>query len=381
MPCMRNGRPVPGNKGACPTGSYWSDTQGDGSLNEWADVGNFFKRRYINEGEGEWYENLNTMNLGMDALVFVPGVGLVARGALAGGKGLAGLMGSMFLKPKIKKELVKKQVLKDPNKWKDFVGPIPSSAYKTVTTKTKVPVTRINRKGNEVQRRTLAPVKSAVTTGIAAQGADYFMPFSPAGIEAKEQRDANAATVAAQTQANEQNVVDAAAVEAAAVQAEKDRVANLSFTEKMKEPGYWDEKDGTGLTRIQRLGQLMDYYGKTPKQRTATTSPADRWAEMTTANAATAAKIQEAMLDINNPMSKLGQASVEKMISSRVKKKYGNTWIPGDVMFGGRVNDKELESITSYIAGQVNIYSGQGYGFEAALKKAMEDYEKRQDLF
>ena len=45
MPCMQNGRPVPGNKGACPTGSYWSDTQGDGTLNEWADVGNFLKRR------------------------------------------------------------------------------------------------------------------------------------------------------------------------------------------------------------------------------------------------------------------------------------------------------------------------------------------------
>ena len=325
MPCMQNGRPVPGNKGACPTGSYWSDTQGDGTLNEWADVGNFFKRRYTTE-DGD----INTMNLGLDALIFVPGIGWTARGAMAGGKGIAGLMGRMFTKGKMKNEVVKNKVLKDPKKWEDYIkknpkGVIPGSAYKTVKTKTKVPDMRTNRAGNEVQRRQFAPVKSAVTAGIAAQGADYLMPFTPAGIAAKEQRVANAANVSAQKAEDEQVVQDAAALEAAKVQAEKDRVANLGFWEKMKEPGYWDEVDGTGLTRLDRLGQLMTYYGQTPKQRAATTSPADRWAEMTTANAATAASLQKSML-ADSPFSNIGDKTGMASIKKLVQEEYGDKW-------------------------------------------------------
>jgi len=325
MPCMQNGRPVPGNKGACPTGSYWSDTQGDGTLNEWADVGNFLKRRYTTE-DGD----INTMNLGLDALIFVPGIGWTARGAMAGGKGILGLMGNLFTKGKMKNEVVKKKVLKDPKKWEDYIknnpkGVIPGSAYKTVKTKTKVPDMRTNRAGNEVQRRQFAPVKSAVTAGIGAQGADYFMPFTPAGIAAKEQRDANAAALASKKVEDEQIVQDAAALEAAKVQAEKDRVANLGFWEKMKEPGYWDEVDGTGLTRLDRLGQLMTYYGQTPKQRAATTSPADRWAEMTTANAATAASLQKSML-ADSPFSNIGDKTGMASIKKLVKEEYGDKW-------------------------------------------------------
>jgi len=262
MPCMQNGRPVPGNKGTCPAGSYWSDTQGDGSLNEWADVGNFFKRRYTTE-EGD----LNALNLGMDALVFVPGIGLVARGALAGSKGLAGLMGSMFLKGKMKNEVVKNQVLKDPNKWKDFIGPIPKSAYKTVTTKTKVPATRIDSKGNEVQKRTFAPVKSAVTTGIAAQGVDYFMPFSPSGIESKQVRDEKAATI--ETKAKEEKEIkdaqdkkdkESADKLVADKKAKAEAYANRGFSERFKE----GMKDPATLNK---LGMLMDYYGRNLQDR------------------------------------------------------------------------------------------------------------------
>jgi len=325
MPCMQNGRPVPGNKGACPTGSYWSDTQGDGTLNEWADVGNFFKRRYTTE-DGD----INTMNLGLDALIFVPGIGWTARGAMAGGKGIAGLMGRMFTKGKMKNEVVKKKVLKDPKKWEDYIkknpkGVIPGSAYKTTTTKTKVPDMRTNRAGNEVQRRQFAPVKSMVTAGIGAQGADYLMPFTPAGIAAKEQRVANAANVSAQKAEDEQVVQDAAALEAAKVQAEKDRVANLGFWEKMKEPGYWDEVDGTGLTRLDRLGQLMTYYGQTPKQRADSISPADRWAEMTTANASTAASLQKSML-ADSPFSNIGDKTGMASIKKLVQEEYGDKW-------------------------------------------------------
>ena len=371
MPCMYNGRPVKGNKGSCPSGSYWSDTQGDGSLNEWADVGNFFKRRYTTE-EGD----INTMNLGLDALIFIPGIGWTARGAMAGGKGLAGLMGRMFTKPKMKPEIIKKKELVNLNT-SPFTRPIPSSAYKTTTTKTgnKIPVMRTNRKGVEVPVRQFAPVKSAVTAGIAAQGADFLMPLTPAGIASKEQRDANAATIAAQKETTEQNVTDAAALEAAKVQAEKDRVAGLSFTEKMKEPGYWDEIDSTGLNRIEKLGQLMDYYGKTPNQRAETTSPADRWAEMSTSNAATAASLQKSML-ADSPFSDIGGKVGMEAIRELVQEEYGDKWYT----FGA--DEDKVENITALIyAEMVNLaklYPGKSVMeyYDAAKEK----YDKRQEV-
>ena len=374
MPCMQNGRPVPGNKGACPTGSYWSDTQGDGTLNEWADVGNFFKRRYTTE-DGD----INTMNLGLDALIFVPGIGWTARGAMAGGKGIAGLMGRMFTKGKMKNEVVKKKVLKDPKKWEDYIkknpkGVIPGSAYKTTTTKTKVPDMRTNRAGNEVQRRQFAPVKSMVTAGIGAQGADYLMPFTPAGIAAKEQRDADAAAVASKKVEDEQIVQDAASVEAAKVQAEKDRVANLGFWEKMKEPGYWDEVDGTGLTRLDRLGQLMTYYGQTPKQRAATTSPADRWAEMTTANAATAASLQKSML-ADSPFSNIGDKTGMASIKKLVKEEYGDKWYT----FGE--DEEGVDQITAAIyTRMVNLAKmNPGKSILEYYEEAKADYDSSEE--
>jgi hypothetical protein len=187
---------------------------------------------------------------------------------------------------------------------------------------------------------------------MGGQGWDYVAPFTERGKAEKAVRDANTATRTANTETAQQNIKDATATEAAVAQAEKDRVAGLSFTEKMKEPGYWDEIDATGLTRIQKLGQLMSYYGQTPKQRVATTSPADRWAEMTTKNAATAASIQKS-LGADSVYSKINSKTGRSAIARKVKQAYGNTRIPGDVMFGFRANDEQLESITDEIYSNV----------------------------
>jgi hypothetical protein len=60
------------------------------------------------------------------------------------------------------------------------------------------------------------------------------------------------------------------------------------FGKNLKDPKWWMENMGGGKTdtRLMKLGQLMDYYGKTPKGRAASDSPAKLWA----ANAAAAAK-------------------------------------------------------------------------------------------
>ena len=348
MPCMRNGRPVPGNKGACPLDSTWSDTAGNDQF-EWSDVGDFLKKRYTTEKGG-----VNALNFGLDALIFIPGIGWTARGAMAGGKGLAGLMGKMFTKGKMKDEVITKNVLKDPNKWQSYIrnnpnGSIPEFTngvrnYKTVTIKTgnKVPVMRTNRKGVEVQARQLAPVKSAVTAGIAAQGADYFAPFTQAGIESQKVREERAAALATKTQEDETVITDAAAVEAAKIKAEKDRVAGLSFTEKMREPGYWDTKDSTGLNRIQKIGELLDHYGKTPKQRADSISPADRWAEMSTTNAATAVSLQKSML-ADSPFSNIGDKTGMASIKKLVQDEYGDKW------YTWGAKSEEVDQITAAI--------------------------------
>ena len=60
--------------------------------------------------------------------------------------------------------------------------------------------------------------------------------------------------------------------------------------EEMKNPEYW-KKSMSGLphdTRLMRLGQLLDYYGKTPKGRAAVDMPSKMWA----ANEAAAQKNQ-----------------------------------------------------------------------------------------
>jgi len=388
MPCIRNsnGQPVPGNKGACPLDSTWSDVTPTTDAGSWgsgldalksmdtSEMSDWAVSRYTkDDGSIDW------VKAGIEASWLYPGT-LALKGGL---KAIPWLMKRMFTKPKTKWNRDVKDVLKDPKKWEGVKYP-PWSAYKTIKTKTKVPVMRYDKFGNEIQKRALSPTRatlSAAAIGMGGQGLDYVAPFTERGEAEKAVRDANAATVAAQTQANEQNVTDATAIEAAKVQAEKDRVANLSFTEKMKEPGYWDEKDATGLNRIQRLGQLMDYYGKTPKQRTASISPADRWAEMTTKNMATAADIQKALKTINNPMSSIGNKQSESMIASIVEKRYGNTKIPGDVMFGFRKDKKTLASITSYISARMNALIDAGGGWNASLQQAIEDYEKIQDQF
>ena len=339
MPCIRNdnGRAVPGAKGSCPTGSSWSDTA-DNDKFDWQDVSTWAKRRYFDE-EGDIRPITTAMDLGTAALVSNP-VGLGIRGAMtAGARGIPWLMGKMFGKKVAARPAVTSttQVPKlgtpftAPNKkphWaigkdgKPYAVPFkPGSTFTKPTTK---PITTVTKPAVPAGRA-FSPLRTAAVTGAGAQAVDFFAPFTAVGKENKRIRDANAAALASKKVEDEQIVQDAASVEAAKVQAEKDRVANLGFWEKMKEPGYWDEVDGTGLTRLDRLGQLMTYYGQTPKQRADSISPADRWAEMTTANASTAASLQKSML-ADSPFSNIGDKTGMASIKKLVKEEYGDKW-------------------------------------------------------
>ena len=394
MPCIRNdnGQAIPGAKGSCPINSTWSDVTPTADAGSWGSgldalksmdtskMSDWAKSRYVKEDGSVDY-----LKAGIEASWLYPGA-LLARGGL---KGIPWLMKNLFTKPKMKTVKGKKDVLKNPEKWADYIknnpkGAIPWNQYKTIKTKTKVPAMRYDKFGNEVQKRALSPTRatlSAAAIGMGGQGWDYVAPFTERGKAEKAVRDANTAARTANTEKEKKDLKDKENLMVDTAQAEKERVAGLSFTEKMKEPGYWDEIDATGLNRIERLGQLMDYYGKTPKQRAATTSPADRWAEMSTTNAATAASIQKSLKTVNNPMSSIGNKQSENMIASIVEKRYGNTKIPGDVMFGFRKDKKTLESITSYISARMNALIDAGGEWDASLQQAIEDYEKIQDEF
>ena len=353
MPCMRNGQPVPGNKGACPLDSTWSDVTPTADTAPTADAGSWgsgldalksmdtskmsdwARSRYVRE-DG----SIDYLKAGIEASWLYPGT-LALKGGL---KGIPWLMKQMFTKPKVKTIKGKKDVLKNPEKWKGVDTP-PWSAYKTIKTKTKVPAMRYDKFGNEVQKRALSPTRatlSAAAIGMGGQGWDYVAPFTERGKADKAVRDANTATRTANTEKEKKDLKDKENLIVDAAQAEKDRVAGLSFTEKMKEPGYWDEIDSTGLNRIEKLGQLMDYYGKTPNQRAETTSPADRWAEMSTSNAATAASLQKSML-ADSPFSNIGDTTGMASIKKLVQDEYGDKW------YTWGAESEEVDQITAAI--------------------------------
>jgi len=367
MPCIRNdnGQAVPGAKGKCPINSTWSDTQpsflGEDQKLGVDDIGRYLKDRYTTDSG-----NLDWTKAGLEGMMAVYGGGLARAGLTKGLPALFKQFQKLYKKPVeiTKKTPAVKAVLRPGQNLNR--GPLPKSAYETLAKPAGTTTETIRR---------FAPVRAAGATALGAGGVDYFAPFTEAGLERKQVRDERAAAIATQKQENEQNVADAAALEAAKLQAEKDRVANLGFWEKMKEPGYWDETDATGLTRVEKIGQLLSYYGQTPKQRADTTSPADRWAEMTTKNAATAASIQKSML-ADSPFSDIGGKVGMEAIRELVQEEYGDKWYTW-----GADKDK-VENITAIIyAEMVNLaklYPGKSVMeyYDAAKEK----YDKRQEV-
>ena len=365
MPCMYNGQPVKGSKGACPTGSTWSDvtpTTDAGSLSSGLDalksmdtskMSDWARSRYVRD-DG----SIDYLKGGIEASWLYPGAWL-ARGGL---KSIPWLMKNLFTKPKMKTKITKKKELKDPDSWADYIknnpkGAIPADAYKTVSTRTKVPAMRTRRDGTEIQRRAFSPGRTALTgvgTAMAGQGWDYVAPFTERGKADKIIRDEKAAALATQRAEEKKNLEDKEKLVVDTAQAEKDRVANLSFTERMKEPGYWDEIDATGLTRVEKIGQLLSYYGQTPKQRADTTSPADRWAEMSTTNAATAAALEKSRLNLKGAYSNVGNSTLEEFVKYQVEEEYGDTlW-----RWGG-AEEEEVAAITGEIMGYMIQFSKQ----------------------
>lgn len=378
MPCIRNdnGRVVPGEKGTCPTGSTWSDTA-DNNQFEWDDVSTWAKRRYFDE-EGDIRPVTTAIDLGTAALVANP-IGAGVRGAMfAGSKGIPWLMGRMFGKkvaaqPAKLKEGVKFTQANNLNSYrlpKPTTTQVPkypinaTNAGRTIVTPNRSVLAPSSAKGNLAQLmnkatpagRAFSPLRTAAVVGAGAQGVDYVAPFTDVGKENKRLRDERAAELKTQTQNRDDEVQNAANIAADQAKAERDRVAGLGFFDRMKEPGYWDTSISgfKGDDRLNRLGQLLYFYGLPPSGRAKAKNPAETWAKMS-ADAATLASKNAG----DSAFSKVGDKTLVGSISKKVEDDYGNTWLPGDVMFGGKLGKKDLESVTQRIAVLINQISRQ----------------------
>lgn len=149
-----------------------------------------------------------------------------------------------------------------------------------------------------------------------------------------------------------QKAFDASKSEQAATKAEADRVAGLNpmqrMMENLKNPEFLNESMSgqPGDTRLNRLGQLMSYYGGTPKQRAAMGDPQKRFAEIESnvaTNKAALAKAQ-ATLQGKSPFGSLGTTGLAKGLESLVKERYPSTF-----GFGG-IDDKDVEGVAARVA-------------------------------
>ena len=138
----------------------------------------------------------------------------------------------------------------------------------------------------------------------------------------------------------------------------------------MKDPKWWHESI-SGLptdTRLMRLGQLMDYYGKTPKGRKDSTAPAELWAANEIAhgkNVATAAGGSNSTF-----LSKFNSEDQDIAIRSAVEKKLGvNDWNPMTGPSGS--NQVAVDTTVARVKGLIQEFVEKGMPWSEALTTAM----------
>ena len=350
MPCMYNGQPVKGNKGACPYGSTWQDnvvaeTAQETSPNLVDRQGYMSEEDYANmqEWEGGGLQNIGDW--------FTPG------GAVKAGLGIASLPfikgGFNVLKNKAKdpKNLKKLQNLKR-KLFQRFDQPV----------RPKYP---IMNKAQEAAWRKANPGKwlldkwkltgwgGAGTAGLAQlmdqMGGDALVskvdtdPSSPTYKGGREAR-------AGRGPAPEPNAMQ-------------------RLGANMKDPKWWHESI-SGLpsdTRLMRLGQLMEYYGKTPKQRADSTAPAELWAENEVAHE----KNLASALSANSPDSyKWSYKNVEESLGEWFEEKFGTDW------WGGKDRDALKEKFIRDVTDEKARYPTKNLKeiAEALLKEYPDRY-------
>ena len=395
MPCMYNGMPVKGVKGACPANSTWVEEPSTPSKSD----GNFFDRYVTDDG------NINYGKAALEATYLTPlglGRGLLMKGGkYALDKVFRKNLTGKALEEQIKRNQLKNVSVANTNKFglanpttRNIPGkparasnmldqsgrpinlpPIPAS---TVTTPARNVLAPFNAQAgqrgmkqlmdNMGSTRTFAPLRTA---GLGAAGLAGYDQFGPGLTQASKEIKANqaASAQAIQNKAIEDNTQALAQRNAteAATKAEADRVASLNPMERMMEnlktPGFLNESmsGAKGDTRLNRLGQLMSYYGSTPKQRAKMKNPMDRFAAIEKGVMDNATALAKAQATLKSQYGKPTVSNLAEGMFDLVKDAYGGTWLPFDDK-----SDAELERISSLAAirltelAQDSAYMGLG---------------------
>ena len=357
MPCVKNGRVVPGAKGSCPLDSKWSETDpsfyGEDEKLGVDDIGNFLKQRYTTKSGSTDYTKA-----GIEGLMAVYGGGAIRSGLKYGLPAVMKQLQKLVTK-KVDGKAATTATTRVPKLNTPFTAPKqkphwginaqgqqmkvpfkPGSTFKPVATQS---VNRITNPAIEAGRKFSLP-RTLGTSAVGAAGLDYVAPFTQAGLENKQARDASALATTQANQSAEQSAVDANATAALEAQKESDRVAGLGFFDKMKEPGYWDTSitGVEGDDRLSRMGDLLTYYGMPPSGRAAAgQTPSEMWKQRSIDAAAAVAGAS----GVDSPYSKIGNKTGIESIIEKVKNDFGNTWLPFDVALGSRLGDDEVEAL------------------------------------
>jgi len=350
MPCMYNGQPVKGNKGACPYGSTWQDnvvaeTAQETSPNLVDRQGYMSEEDYANmqEWEGGGLQNIGDW--------FTPG------GAVKAGLGIASLPfikgGFNVLKNKAKdpKNLKKLQNLKR-KLFQRFDQPV----------RPKYP---IMNKAQEAAWRKANPGKwlldkwkltgwgGAGTAGLA-QLMDQMGGDAPVS---KVDTDPSSPTYKGGREAR-------AGRGPAPKQSQMQRLGAL-----MKDPKFWMESmsDDPNDTRLMRIGQLLSHYGKpTEGMRALAGTPQEKWAENEIA------RRKNAAAGGNNStfLSKFSSEDQDLAIRQEVEKKLGiNDWDPTTGPKGN--NEDAVNSTVARVKGLIQEFVATGMPWSEALTLAM----------
>jgi hypothetical protein len=148
---------------------------------------------------------------------------------------------------------------------------------------------------------------------------------------------------------------------------EQKQTAMQKLGANMKNPEWWHQSM-SGLpsdTRLMRLGQLMDYYGKTPKGRKEKTAPSELWA----ANEVAHGKNVAAATD--KPDSyKWSYKNVNEALSEWYDDKFGTDW------WGGKDGDKLKNKFMNDVTDEKARYPTKNLKqiAEQLLKEYPEEY-------
>jgi len=323
MPCMKNGMAVPGQKGSCPLDSTWVEDS-------------FVPSVY----EGE--DDLPITNIG-DYLS--PG------GVFKAGAGLA--VAAPFLKGGA--SYVKKKVT-DPKNL-DKLKNLANKLFKQKVTPKRPQFPIMNKAQQAAWNKANPATFKLDPTKLTAYAAATGLTIQQ--LMERMQGPENTATGTSgnnfiSPNAQRRETFDAGINPRTGEKLSSSKTGMQKMGDNLKNPDWWKESMSglKGDTRLSRLGVLMDYYGRTPKQRAAVDMPAKVFA----ANEAAAQKNKVAALaaqaKANTTAELYGKKTLKDLTAELlpdVKEMFGDTFLGG---FSSNPNAGDADAMTA-IAGEV----------------------------